>query len=256
MSLACVTSNCDSRTYAHKLWRIARHLVQNKFGNFQEGIKYFITVSDYSESLVRLWLPSTAKFFRIGNPIDISKSAPATVVSNDAFMFIGRLSREKGCVLFATAARLAGVRSIFIGGGKEEKNIRAVNLSSEFLPWQDRIGVIRAIQSSRAIVFPSLLHETQGLIAVEAAALGVPVIVSDECAAKDYVIDGETGLLFRARDSKDLAAKLVLLQRNPQLAISLGKKAYDRYWKSPCTQEKHAKELTNCYAEILGSTTM
>lgn len=251
MSLTCVAANCDSRCYTHKLWRVVRQLVQNKFGHVQDGIKFFITLSDYSASLIRPWLPSTAKFFRIGNPTDIGKSAPAEVAGNDSFTFIGRLAPAKGGALFATAARLAMVRSVFVGCGEDEKNIRAVNQSSEFLGWQDRAGVIRAIQSSRAIVFPTLLHEAQPLVVMEAAALGVPTIVSDECAAKDAVVDGETGLLFRARDPKDLSEKLDLLKNEPQVAMRLGLRAYERYWASPCTLEIHTKELIACYEEIM-----
>lgn len=253
MSFACVISNCDSRSHAHKLWRIARQVVQDKFGHIQDGIKFFITVSNYSESLIRPWLPSTAKFFRVGNPTDIDKTTPANVGENDAFTFIGRLSPEKGGALFAAAASIAKVRAVFVGCGEEEQHIRAVNPTAEFIGWQDRAGVIRDIQLSRAVVFPSLLHEGQPLVVMEAAALGVPVIASNECAAKDSVIDGETGLLFRARDSKDLSEKLSLLNSSPQLASSLGLGAYESYWCSPCTLKYHAKQLVDCYTEILGS---
>ena len=252
MSFACATSNCDARSYGQKLWRVVRQVVQNRLGHIPDDIKYFISVSDYSESLLRPTLSSTSEIFRVRNPIDIVKISPPDVGSNQAFTFIGRLSPEKGGGLFAAAARLAGVRTVFVGCGDEEHNIRLLNPDAEFMGWQDRAGVIRAIQSSRAIVFPSLLHETQGMAVLEAAALGVPAIVSDECAATDAIVDGETGLLFRAGDPGDLSAKLTLLQRSPQLATSLGQKAYDQYWSYPCTIDIHAKELINCYSKIMG----
>lgn len=251
MSVACITSNCDSRNYGQKLWRVARQVVQNRLGHIREGIKYFISVSDYSELLLRPWLPSTCEFFRVRNPIDIAKISPPDVGSNQSFTFIGRLSLEKGGSLFATAASLAGVRSIFVGCGDDEENIRAANPDAELRGWQDRAGVIRAIQCSRAVVFPSLLHETQGMVVLEAAALGVPAIVSDECAATDAIVDGETGLLFRAGDINDLSAKLTRLQNEPQLAINLGKKAYDQYWLKPCTIDNHVKDLISCYSKIM-----
>jgi len=252
MSIACITSNCDSRNYGQKLWRVVRQVVQNKFGHIPDGIENFISVSNYSESLLRPWLPATSKIFHVRNPIDIPKLVPPDVGSNQSFAFIGRLSPEKGGSLFAFAAHLAGVRSVFAGCGDEDNNIRIVNPDAELQGWQNRAGVIRAIQSSRAIVFPSLLHETQGLVVLEAAALGVPAIVSDGCAATDAIVDGVTGLLFRAGDPGDLSAKLTLLQNNPQLARSLGNKAYDQYWSNPCTIDNHAKELISCYTSIMG----
>jgi glycosyltransferase involved in cell wall biosynthesis len=251
MSFNCIASNCDSRSYVQKLWRVTRQVVQNKFGSIPDDIKHFITVSDYSESILRPRLPLTSEFFRVRNPIDIEKITRPDVESNDNFTFIGRLSPEKGGVLFATAARLSGVKAVFVGCGEEEENIRTANPFAKFLGWQDRDGVIRAIQSSRAIVFPSLWHETQGMVVIEAAALGVPSVVSDSCAASSAISVGKTGLLFRARDSESLAEKLTLLHAHPQLAAELGRRAYENYWLSPSTRSSHLEELICCYTKIM-----
>jgi glycosyltransferase involved in cell wall biosynthesis len=252
MSIRCISCNCDSRSYAHKLWRVGRQVIQNEFGNVPDGIKYFITVSDYSESLLRPLLPSTARFFRVQNPIDIEKLPPASVGNHNAFTFVGRLSPEKGVDVFAAAAHMACVRASFLGSGEAAGKITAINPSAELLGWKDRAGVVRAIQSSRAIVFPSLWHETQGMVVLEAAALGVPAIVSDSCAAKEAIIDGETGLLFRSGDVSDLRAKLALLDRDFRLAARLGERAYEHYWSEPSTTELHVKQLISCYTQIAG----
>jgi len=233
------------------LWRVVRQVVQTKLANFQVDIELFITVSRYSENLIRPFLPRTSKFENIGNPIAIAKESPVDVGNNSTFTFIGRLSPEKGAVLFAEAARMAKVNSVFVGSGDEEERIRAMNSTSTFMGWQDRKGVIKAIRASRAVVFPSLLHEAQPLIVMEAAALGVPVVASDECAARDAIIDGETGLLFRARDPDDLSKKLELLNRDPDLARRLAANAYEHYWNAPSTLEVHVGKLINCYEKIL-----
>jgi hypothetical protein len=47
MSLECIASNCDSRSYAQKLWRVGRQAVQSGIGKIPDGIRYFIKVSDY-----------------------------------------------------------------------------------------------------------------------------------------------------------------------------------------------------------------
>jgi glycosyltransferase involved in cell wall biosynthesis len=252
MSLSCIGSNCDSRSYAHKVWRVGRQVIQDKLGGIPSKLKYFITVSDYSESLLRPWLPSTAKFFRVRNPIEIDRNAPTSVSGNNAFMFVGRISSEKGPDVFARAAKLAGVRAMFVGSGPMESSLAAINESIEILGWRDRAGVVKAIQSSRAIVFPSLLHETQGMAVLEAAALGVPAIVSRSCAAADDVVDQETGLLFKAGDAFDLSEKLALLDRDPKLAARFGLNAYERYWSAPSTISMHTMQLISCYREILG----
>ncbi len=251
LTFSCVCSNCDSRSYLHKIWRISRHFVQNKLINFHEKISLFVTVSLYSEALLRKFLPASARFENIGNPISIEQHNPIDVGKNSNFTFIGRLSIEKGGALFAKAAKIANIKSVFVGSGNEEKVIKELNPEAIFMGWQNRNGVIQSISNSRAIVFPSLLHEAQPLTVLEAAAMGVPVIASDECAAKDSIIDGVTGLLFRARDPYDLAEKLRLIDNDIELARKLSLNAYNHYWASPSTLEVHVDKLIKCYRSIL-----
>jgi len=250
MSISCIASNCDSRSYAQKLWRVGRQFVQSEFGFIPGGISGFITVSDYSESIMRPLLPSSASFFRVRNPIDIEKMAPP-IDNSGLFTYVGRLSREKGADVFAAAAHMASAKAVFVGSGEAERDITAINSSAELRGWQDRAGVIRSIRSSRAIVFPSLWHETQGMVVLEAAALGVPAIVSDACAAKEAIVDGETGLLFRSGDPSDLAARLSLLDRDSRLAAKIGLRAYERYWKAPSTMDMHIRQLIDCYEKVV-----
>lgn len=251
MSISCIATNCDARNYAQKLWRVSRHAIQNRVGLIPSGIRNYITVSEYSESIMRPLLPAQARFFRIGNPIAVDQLLPATIREQAVFSFVGRLSPEKGADVFAAAAQLAGVPASFVGSGEASREIASICPSATLLGWQDRTGVVRALQSSRAIVFPSLLHETQGMVVMEAAALGVPAIVSDACAAREAIVDGETGLLFRSGDASDLAAKLDLLHRDSALAARLGLKAYERYWSAPSTIDLHTKQLIACYTQML-----
>jgi glycosyltransferase involved in cell wall biosynthesis len=226
--------------------------MQKSMGGIPDGIAYFISVSEYSEALLRPFLPAQAKIFRVRNPIDVEQAVPADPAGSDRFCFVGRLAPEKGATIFAEASRLAGVRAVFVGTGPEGKSIMAANSRAELVGWQNREGVCSAIRASRAVVFPSLWHETHGLAVTEAAALGVPAIVSDACAARDAVRDGETGLLFKAGDVQDLKKKLLRLRAEPHFARRLGKTAYDRYWAAPCTLEIHIKELSDCYREMMG----
>lgn len=251
MSATCALTNCDSRNYSQKIWRFARHLVQNKLGGMPKYIENFISVSDYSESLLRPYLRPSCKFYRVRNPIDITKSPAPTASQSNLFTFVGRLSPEKGATLFAQAAKLANTRAAFVGKGTEDEAVLKVNPEAELLGWSDRLGVISHIRASRAIVFPSLWHETQGLVVTEAAALGVTAIVSDGCAARDSIVDGETGLLFRAGDVNDLMKKIMLLSNDPALALRLGQAAYDNYWENPSTLDKHVQELIKCYQKVL-----
>lgn len=254
MSFGCALSNCDVRGYAQKQWRFARHLVQKQFSGIPKSIRNFISISDYSENILRPYLPDFSKFYRVRNPIDVLQKPNVKENISDGFVFVGRLGSEKGGDLFARAAKEAKVRAVFIGQGPQENHIRRSNPNAVIMGWQDRSVVVQEIKKSKSIVFPSLWHETQGLVVSEAAALGVTAIVSDCCAAKDSIIDGKTGLLFKGGDLNDLITKLRMIDNNTSFEKELGKNAYDFYWEDPSTPSTHAKELIMCYEDILLST--
>ena len=251
MSVTCALTNCDSRNYPQKVWRFVRHLAQIKIGGMPTCTKNFIFVSDYSKNLLKPYLRPDAKFFRVRNPIGIPKAPAPTSSQGNIFTFVGRLSPEKGGKAFAAAAKKVNVRAVFVGQGPENVEIQKINPNAELLGWNDRSGVIASMQASRAVVFPSLLHETQGLAVTEAAALGIPSIVADGCAARDSVVDGITGLLFRSGDIDDLSQKIAMLNSDPALALRLGQAAYSNYWANPSTLDSHVGELIECYGRIM-----
>jgi glycosyltransferase involved in cell wall biosynthesis len=85
---------------------------------------------------------------------------------------------------------------------------------------------------------------------MEAAAIGIPAIVSDASAARTSVIDGITGLWFKAGDAQDLAKKIEGM-RDDDLAARMGRAAHERYWKNPRTMDRHIKELEQTYQKVL-----
>jgi glycosyltransferase involved in cell wall biosynthesis len=116
--------------------------------------------------------------------------------------------------------------------------------------WLTREEVATQLRKARALVFPSLLYETEGLAVVEAAAMGIPAIVSDASAARTSVIDGITGLWFKAGDAQDLAKKIEGM-RDDDVAANMGRAAHERYWKNPRTLDRHIKELEQTYEKVL-----
>ncbi|MFJ8716695.1 glycosyltransferase family 4 protein [Streptomyces violaceus] len=70
--------------------------------------------------------------------------------------------------------------------------------------------------------------EGLGIVFLEAAAAGLPVVVGDSGGAPDTVRDGETGFLADGRDVPALADRLALLLGDPELAGDMGRKG--REW--------------------------
>ena len=78
-------------------------------------------------------------------------------------------------------------------------------------------------------VFPSTERaEAFGLVAVEAAASGIPSVASDLPGVRSVVLNGETGLLVPPRDAEELRKALLLLLEQTDLRERLGHAAFKR----------------------------
>ncbi len=251
MSAACIGTQCDSRGYSHKLWRVGRQWTQQHHGHLPSGLRDFISISDTSETLLRPYLPEEARVHRVTNPIALTAEKQATPHLHEIFSFVGRLSPEKGARLLAEAASESGLRVRFIGDGIERAMLGSALPDAEFTGWLSEAAAMESMRQSRALVLPSLWYETQGLVVAEAAAMGLPAIVSSKSAAREWVKDGVTGLLFRHGDAHDLAEKMTYLAEKPDVAMRMGIAAGAEYWQNPSTVERHCEQLEAVYRTML-----
>ncbi|MCK5126019.1 MAG: glycosyltransferase family 4 protein [candidate division Zixibacteria bacterium] len=252
LSLDCLLTNCDKQGYAQKLYRTLRQRKQKNKGKTPGGIRHFINISEFSLNILKPYLPSNASVHFVPNPIFIDKTEPAQPDKNDRFICVGRLSPEKGLHHLAQAVLSANAKLTVVGDGELRNELEQKHPEIEFTGWLDREQVIKQIQASRALILPSLWYETQGLVVAEAAALGVPSIVPDSCAARDMVTDRNTGLWFKGGDIDDLAGKVVSLGDNSK-AQSMGRAAYDKFWAAPPTMDAHLATLLTVYSRILNT---
>jgi len=127
---------------------------------------------------------------------------------------VGRLSPEKGFdVAIDALSRLAaqGVEASLriIGDGPDRQALerQARGLAVVFDPPMPRPQLAGVMASSHALLVPSR-HEGLGLVALEALALGVPVIASSVGGLVEVVHPPEDGVLVSAGDPDALAAAI------------------------------------------------
>ena len=75
------------------------------------------------------------------------------------------------------------------------------------------------------------LHEPFGLVPLEAAAFGKTAIVSNIGGPKEFVVDGQSGILVNPFDPKEIANAITYLVENERIAYRMGLKARDRVIK-------------------------
>lgn len=144
-------------------------------------------------------------------------------------------------------------RLLLVGRGPEEERLRAQAAS---LGVADRI-VFAGFQRDAAAyagafdvaVVPSL-EEGFGLVAVEAMALGVPVVASRVDGLQEVVADGRSGLLVPPADPAALAEAVLRVLRDPGLRCRLGEAG--RAESRRFSLGRYVGRLTDLYYELAG----
>jgi glycosyltransferase involved in cell wall biosynthesis len=86
--------------------------------------------------------------------------------------------------------------------------------------------VLKIIANASVFVLPSRT-EAGGRVLLEAMGARKPIIVSSADGNPYYVRDGVNGLVFETQNADDLAEKLRLLLRSPELRKKFGDKGYE-----------------------------
>ncbi|WP_342362746.1 glycosyltransferase family 4 protein [Terrarubrum flagellatum] len=245
-SFDCISTNCDQRSHARKLWRSGRHWLLDHASGLKDACRHIITLSATQERVARPWLPAQMKVHRVDNPIDIVDRGPKPAADLGPFLFVGRLSPEKGARLFCEAGRRIGVSVRIVGDGPLREELQHDFPEHVFAGWKNTAEVTEEIRAARALVFPSVLYEGQPLTVYEALANGCPVIASDAGAAVEAIVERRNGLCFKSANVDSLVAAMRQLQDDDRVrAMAAG--AYDAYWRAPLTLDRHLDGIENVY---------
>lgn len=185
----------------------------------------------------------------------------ALVVPRDAhrLAFVGQLVRGKGVdILLHAMARLGeDARLTIAGSGAQEAELKALALKlglghrvlfAGHLKGLDRD---RVVASAAAVVMPSRAPETFGLSGLEALRHATPVVGARVGGIPEWLMDGETGLLFESGDVDGLAAALARILEAPAFARVLGEQGREA-WRARFQPQHHMQKLTEAFARVIG----
>jgi glycosyltransferase involved in cell wall biosynthesis len=139
-----------------------------------------------------------------------------------AVLSVARLAPEKALDVLLRAATASGVRPLIVGSGPERAYLETIARDAIFtgeLP-EDRVAEAYAAADIFALLSA---HEPWGVAVNEAAASGLPLVLSDRVgAAADLLRDGENGVLVPSGDATAAADALRLLAVDPALRQRYG----------------------------------
>ena len=176
-------------------------------------------------------------------------------------LFVGRVAYEKNIDFLLRAlqqalVRIPGLLLMIAGEGPALASLRKLAAKHKlqehvrFVGYLDRrAALLDCYCAADAFVFASRT-ETQGLVLLEAMALGVPVISTAVMGTRD-IVGPKRGALVPQDDEADFARNIVMLMNDPPLRARLGAqgRAYAAEWNAGAL----AGRLANAYQEVIRS---
>ncbi len=182
-------------------------------------------------------------------------------------LFVGRLVEEKGVgdAIAALPAILRchpGARLLVVGDGPDRARMaataRALGVVAQvtFTGWVDSAMLPDYYAAADLFIGPSKRDpngwvEAQGLTFAEAMLAALPVIATASGGIVDQVRDGETGLLVPEGSPDRIAAAVLRLRANPELARRLAMAGQSRA-RQELTREASARAFSRTFDGLLG----
>lgn len=209
--------------------------------------------------------PPELEKFVVHNPVDPARFAQGRSLRDElgiapgkvVVSFVGQIRDIKGVQDFITMARridgpdftflVAGEcrdPKVFSGAYSEVDLLDMVcgDNRIRYIGFVDRVEDVYA--SSDIVVVPSRWQEPLGLIAIEAAACGKPVVATRVGGLPEIVEDGKTGFLVEPNAPDALAMQVTLLARDVALRLEMGERGKQRVEKFFAMQPVRAFEDT------------
>lgn len=261
-SVPCLPRKCGMRTFASAaVYRCVQHSLSRSVLAGAE-LSYQRLRRSYERGVDRLIAPSAfigemlvAGGFERGQVTVVPNAirpagAPSTSISQrSGFLYVGRLSPEKGIDVAVRAALEAGVDLSIAGDGPEAGRFKVDSVMPRLLGQLGRDDLMREIAHARAVVLPSLVPENAPMAVLEAMALGTPVIASAIGGIPEQIEDGVQGLLVPPGDVAALAEAMSRLASDAGLAERMGNAARERVERE-FSLERHMEALLGVYRDV------
>jgi glycosyltransferase involved in cell wall biosynthesis len=171
------------------------------------------------------------------------------------FLFVGRLSQEKGVDTMLAAWKRLGekVPLKIVGDGELAPEVAEAAERLNEVEWmgrQPKERVLALMKDARALIFPSVWYEGFPMVIAEAYAVGLPVIASNLGSMSSLIDHGHTGLHLHPSDPDDLAAQVEWVSMHPAELRRMREEAR-REFEAKYTAERNYKYLMDIYRAVV-----
>ena len=227
----------------------------------------FLCVSEYiRHRVLELGFPEERTYVHyIG--IDVDAIQPRAVCEEQPIVLhVARLVEKKGTEYLIRAfaqvvADKPDVKLLIVGAGPLRKSLEAlvrelgIVKSVEFMGARPHVEVIELMRKATMLVLPSVTarsgdSEGLGMVLLEAAARGLPLVGTTHGGIPEIIEDGNTGCLVPERNAHLLAESILKLLSDKDLRYRMGGQARNLV-KARFDMRKQTTELEKIYNSVL-----
>lgn len=140
------------------------------------------------------------------------KSKGCSKKRNNNFLLVSRLVSYKKVDLAIKAFNEMQLPLIIIGEGRKEEYLKSIAKNNiKFIKKLSDKKLAKYYETSKALIHPQ--REDFGIVAVEAQAMGLPVIAFAKGGAAETVINGKTGILFEKQTKRAIISATMLFAK-------------------------------------------
>lgn len=246
----CIIHACKKGSYLASTVAALENYV-HQYLDYYAFVDYFICPSVFSYNKYRQFNFHTDKLIQLYHGYDYTEieatQRNARLTDERYVVFVGRLEKIKGAHTVLNAIKnCADIHLKIIGAGTQEAELRLFKETHQlsnvtFEGKKSKHDTLQIINDAEFLICPSECYEVLGFTAVEAMALGKPVIGSDIGGIPEMVLHNHTGLLFEPGNHEQLGALIKELYNDTKLIKELGANA-----------QKHINELINTEKHFKG----
>jgi glycosyltransferase involved in cell wall biosynthesis len=172
---------------------------------------------------------------------------------DDYYIFIGRLSKEKGIKVLLEAFKKIDKKVLIIGDGELNDEVKRYSEKYKniiYLGFRDHNFIIQKLKKAKALIFPSIWYEGFPMVIVEALSTATPAICSNIGGPKEIVKDLQCGLHFEKGNINDLIDKINNFENDLEFQKKLiinSRKEYEEHY----TEEINYKKLMEIYQDVI-----
>ncbi|HEV7444845.1 MAG TPA: glycosyltransferase family 4 protein [Steroidobacteraceae bacterium] len=248
-----VRNRCIGGSAAMSLVVMMEAVVHKLLGSYRRHVDCFVVPSRFYIDKFSEWGMPASLFRHVPNFVDVPRYEPR-YEPGDAFLYFGRVIRQKGVATLIRAVAGARKKLLIAGTGPELEEMRALaaglNADVTFLGHLGGQQLRDVIGSCRAVVLPSEWYENAPVSLLEAYALGKPVIGARIGGIPELIRENETGVCFESGNVSSLQRALEDFDSRPGAQIQAMGRAGRRWVAEEFTVAMYRQRIMAVYRDL------